>query len=255
MRLNKRGSLAMTRASVEAARATGCLPVLVRTGKGAWLDPPAGVPIYRDLLDFAEKIEELERASMIDFREQIDEHIRVIERIRPLLPTLEELARATSACLASGGKVLWMGNGGSAADSQHLAAELVGRCTRERRGLPAIALTTDSSALTAIGNDYGFHSVFARQVEALCCAGDIVVGISTSGNSANVLKAIEVANRLEATTAAFSGGTGGRLCELADHSLVVPSDETPRIQEAHIVMGHLLCDWVEVHVAGESRNV
>lgn len=188
---------------------------------------------------------------MIDFCQQVDEHIRVIESIRPLLPKLEELARTTSACLANDGKVLWMGNGGSAADSQHLSAEIVGRYTRERRGLPSVALTTDTSILTALGNDYGYEKIFARQVEALCRPGDIVFGISTSNNSSNVIAAIEVANSLGATTAVFAGGMGGRLSELADHSIVVRSTETARVQEAHILMGHLLCDWIEADFVGE----
>lgn len=138
-----------------------------------------------------------------------------------------------------------MGNGGSAADSQHLAAELVGRYKRERRGLASLALTTDTSALTAVGNDYGYDRVFARQIEALCTAKDAVVGISTSGNSANVLEGVRKANELGAFTLGLAGGSGGKLAELADKCLTVPSRSTARVQEAHILIGHILCDWLE----------
>jgi D-sedoheptulose 7-phosphate isomerase len=191
---------------------------------------------------------------MIDPDKQIDEHIKVIEGIRPLMAELAIIARKMSACLATEGKILWMGNGGSAADSQHMAAEFVGRYTRERRGLPSIALTTDTSILTAVGNDYGYERVFARQIEALCRPDDVVVGISTSGNSPNVVQAVEVAKQIGATTVGFTGATGGQLKALVDHCLTVPATSTARIQEAHILMGHLLCDWVEAGIVREPKN-
>lgn len=144
-----------------------------------------------------------------------------------------------------GGKVLIMGNGGSAADAQHIAGELVGRFKKERKALPAIALTTDSSVLTAIGNDYGFDEIFRRQIEALAQSIDVVIGISTSGNSCNVLMAIEKAKEIGAKTIGLSGKGGGKLAQSANLCLVVPSNDTPRIQEAHITIGHIICDMVE----------
>lgn len=151
-------------------------------------------------------------------------------------------------CLARGGRIFWLGNGGSAADCQHLAAELVGRFERERKGLASIALTTDTSALTAIANDCGFDQVFARQVEALCRPGDLVVGISTSGNSRNVLEAIRTAVSKKIRTVGLSGRDGGKLTAEADICLVVASNNTARIQEAHILIGHILCDLAERRV-------
>jgi D-sedoheptulose 7-phosphate isomerase len=162
--------------------------------------------------------------------------------------------------LVAGGKVLWCGNGGSAADAQHLAAEFVGRFQRERRGLASIALTTDSSVLTSIANDYGFNAIFRRQVEALGRPGDALVGISTSGNSANVCAALEEARALGLYTVALTGGSGGRMAEFADALLCVPSKVTARVQEAHIFCGHVLCDLVETamqehELAAEERKV
>jgi D-sedoheptulose 7-phosphate isomerase len=154
--------------------------------------------------------------------------------------------------ILQGKKVLWCGNGGSAADSQHLAAELMGRFRRERRGLPSIALTTDTSALTAIGNDYGYEKVFQRQVEALCNIGDILVGISTSGNSKNVCLALESARKIGAFTAALTGEEGGAMLKIAEVTLRVPSKDTARIQEGHILCGHMLCDWVELSVCASE---
>lgn len=167
---------------------------------------------------------------------------------------LEQIGKRMSQAVLNGSKVLWCGNGGSAADSQHLAAELMGRFRRERRGLPSIALTTDTSILTAIGNDYGYENVFKRQVEALCQPGDILVGISTSGNSKNVCAALEVAHQLGAFTVAFTGEGGGAMAKLAEATLCVPSKDTARIQECHILCGHMLCDWVEIDVC-ESMDL
>jgi D-sedoheptulose 7-phosphate isomerase len=182
---------------------------------------------------------------MIDITQKLGDHIRVIEAILPFAPKLAELGELMLDSLAGGGKVMWMGNGGSAADSQHLAAELVGRFSRERRALPSVALTTDTSILTAVGNDYGYDKIFVRQIDALCNPGDVVVGISTSGNSPNVIEALTLARERGAHTIGFTGADGGRMRDLVDHCLRVPSTETARIQEAHILIGHLLCDWVE----------
>ena len=156
-----------------------------------------------------------------------------------------DAARAIRQSLSSGGKVLFFGNGGSAADAQHWAAELSGRYARERPGLAAVALTTDSSALTAIANDFGFDRVFARQVEALAKPGDVAVGISTSGNSPNVVAALRKAKELGCSTVAVLGKDGGRAASLCDVALVYGASETPRIQEFHAVLGHLLCALTE----------
>jgi len=144
-----------------------------------------------------------------------------------------------------GNKILLCGNGGSAADCQHIAAELVGRFGMERRALPAIALTTDTSILTAVANDYSFDRIFERQVEALGQEGDVLIGISTSGNSENVVRAVEKAKEMEILTVGFLGRDGGKLAELVDHPLIVKSFSTPRIQEVHITLGHVLCDFIE----------
>jgi D-sedoheptulose 7-phosphate isomerase len=156
-----------------------------------------------------------------------------------------QLSERVRSSLASGGRVLLFGNGGSAADAQHIAAELVGRFVAERRGLAAIALTTDTSALTAIANDYGFDAVFARQIEALGRPGDVAIGISTSGNSPSVVHGIEAARAAGLFTAALLGGTGGRLRSTCDLPIVVPHPVTARVQECHITLGHMLCELVE----------
>ncbi len=148
-------------------------------------------------------------------------------------------------CLKSGHKVLFFGNGGSASDSQHLAAELVGRYEKERRGLPAIALSTDTSILTAVGNDYGFERIFERQIEALGSSGDVAYAISTSGNSKNVLSAVTKAKSIGIKTIGLSGRSGGQLNSMVDLSIVVPSDKTARIQESHIMIGHIICERVD----------
>lgn len=155
---------------------------------------------------------------------------------------IERAARMIHDCLKAGKKVLFFGNGGSASDSQHLAAEFVGRYERERRGYPAIALTTDTSILTAVGNDYGFDRVFERQIEALGEPGDVAVGISTSGNSPNVVKGIEKAKAKGLKTIILAGKDGGKLKAMADLALVVPVSKTARIQESHIMIGHILCE-------------
>src|SRR3954454_22282647 len=161
-----------------------------------------------------------------------------------------EAASLISNCLQSGGKLLFCGNGGSAADAQHLAAEFVGRFVKERRGLPAIALTTDSSILTAIGNDYGFDVVFSRQVEALGQPQDVLIGITTSGNSPNVLAAMKEASSRGLKTIGLAGRDGGALAQCADVAIVIPSPNTARIQECHITIGHLFCELVEDELFG-----
>ena len=180
------------------------------------------------------------------FSKAISEHLDVIGRVQEQEELLETIARAMAEALQRGNQIFWCGNGGSAGDSQHLAAEIVGRFRRERRGLPSIALTTDTSILTAVANDYGYEAVFSRQVEALGRPGDVLVGISTSGNSHNVIAAIETAKALGVTTVAFTGAGGGRMAELAHHLFAVDSRDTARVQEAHILAGHMLCDWLEL---------
>ncbi len=145
----------------------------------------------------------------------------------------------------AGGKVMFFGNGGSAADAQHLAAEFTGRYLKERRALPALALNANTSSLTAIGNDYGFDLVFARQVEALGKPGDVAIGISTSGNSRNVLRALEVARAGSIYTIALTGASGGLMIDVADCTICIPSQQTPRIQECHLLTGHIICEIAE----------
>jgi len=176
------------------------------------------------------------------FRRSAEVKLRFVDTHREVI---FEVGKLMSEALKRGNKILLFGNGGSAADAQHIAAEIVGRFKKERKGLPAIALTTDSSILTAVSNDYGFESVFERQIEALCGKGDVVVGITTSGNSENVLRAIRKAESLGAVTVAFTGGSGGKVAEIARYVFVVPSEETPRIQECHITLGHVLCEIIE----------
>jgi len=160
------------------------------------------------------------------------------------------VARRMADVLRGGGKILFCGNGGSAADAQHLAAEFVNRFQRDRQALAAIALTTDTSVLTSIGNDSGFERIFSRQVEALARRGDLLVAISTSGNSPNVLQAVEAARALGVATVGLCGGAGGALATAADEAFVVPSEATPRIQETHITVGHGWCALAEDLLAG-----
>lgn len=177
-------------------------------------------------------------------------HIAVIQKLDGLVPLLAEVAQKLTEALANGNKALFFGNGGSAADAQHLAAEFVGRFLLERRPLPAIALTVDTSALTAIGNDYGYDVVFSRQLEALANPGDLAFGISTSGNSKNVLEAFRVARKKGVITVGLTGQSGGAMAKEADYCFRVPTNETPRIQEAHILIGHTLCDLTETALVG-----
>lgn len=162
-----------------------------------------------------------------------------------IAPAVVEVGEAMVAAFRAGGKLLLCGNGGSAADAQHIAAELTGRYLRERRPLPAIALTTDTSAITAIANDYDFDSIFARQVHALGNGQDVILGISTSGRSRNVLNAMKAAGEIGMMCVGLLGQAGGPIAEHCDHVLCVPSTVTPRIQEMHIAVGHALCDILE----------
>ena len=189
-------------------------------------------------------------------RTNIDRSLEVHTRLMDTcLPAITRAADALVAAYRSGHKALFFGNGGSAADAQHLAAEFVGRYLRQRDPMPALALNVNTSAVTAIGNDYGYEQVFARQLQALAVPGDVAIGISTSGKSASVIEAILCARRLGLFTVALTGSSGGRLRDLADVLIAVPSDETPRIQECHILVGHALCDAVEQAVAVECAVV
>ncbi len=172
-------------------------------------------------------------------------HTAMFAQLQAIFPQVIVVANELRETHKRGGKILIMGNGGSAADSQHIAAEIVGRYKKERRGLPAIALTTDTSIISSVGNDYGYDYIFARQIEALCRPEDTVIGITTSGNSKNVVNAIIEANAIGATTIGLTGGTGGKLLDLCKFNIVMPSSDTPRIQEAHIFIGHSLCDMLE----------
>ena len=167
------------------------------------------------------------------------------------LEIIDEIADVVVNALKNGNKVLWFGNGGSAADAQHLACELVSKFYRERDALASIALTTNTSELTAIANDYDFTKVFSRQVQALANPGDVVIGITTSGNSPNVIDGLKEAKRKKAITVGFTGESGGKLKEYADYLLQVPSKETPHIQEAHITIGHVICYLVERELFGD----
>ena len=179
------------------------------------------------------------------FNEILNEHLDVVRGMEASADVVSAIAEKMIACLRAKKKICFMGNGGSAADSQHLAAEFVGRFQIERGALPSIALTTDTSILTAVANDYGYDAVFERQVEALVVPGDVVVGISTSGNSPNVLKAIVKAGELGACTVGFTGEGGGELAKHCELCLKVGSGKAARIQEGHILAGHALCELVE----------
>jgi D-sedoheptulose 7-phosphate isomerase len=179
-------------------------------------------------------------------QDEIEEHARVVaEAAATLPPVIERVIEAAHACLREGGKILVCGNGGSAADAQHLAAELVCRVRHDRMALPAVALTTDTSALTAISNDYGFENAFSRQVEALARPGDVLVAISTSGDSENVIRAARQARSMGCTVAAFTGRSGGRLAEHTDLLVNAPSEVVSRIQEMHCLCVHLLAQALE----------
>jgi len=188
-----------------------------------------------------------------EIQETRETHQKILED-KALLKTAETIAKVCTESLQHGHKILFAGNGGSAADSQHLAAELVSRLQYNRPGLAGIALTTDTSALTAIGNDYSFENLFSRQIEAIGRKGDVFIGISTSGNSPNILKALKQAKDLGLITVGFAGETGGQMSEYCDYILKIPSRKTPKIQESHILLGHIICALIEETIYGEQYN-
>lgn len=177
-----------------------------------------------------------------------------IQEDQTLLRTVDMVAKRCTQALQTKNKILFAGNGGSAADSQHLAAELLSRLRYNRPGLPAIALTTDTSALTAIGNDYAFDQIFARQIESLGMPGDVFVGISTSGKSPNILKALETARERGLVTVGMTGMQAGMMSEHCDFVINIPSKETPKIQECHIMLGHIICSMIEDALFGEEYD-
>lgn len=191
-----------------------------------------------------EDIVRQELRSSIEVKRSIDEE---------LISGITRAARAIIESLKSGGKVILFGNGGSAADAQHIACELVGKLQMDRSALPAIALTTNTSILTAVGNDSDFSAIFSRQLDGLGNSNDVVVAISTSGNSPNVLEAVKVARQKGIATIGFTGASGDNLCKLTDLCLRVPSTDTPRIQEVHITIGHIICSLVEKELFGSEK--
>ena len=212
--------------------------------------PSLNTLVYNNVKHIGRKVNKM-NARQRDIAARLEENIQVQQDLAKNTPgKIEAMVDLILAAYRSGGKIIFCGNGGSAADAQHLAAELVGRFKLERRALPAIALNTNTSILTALGNDYGYDTVFSRQVEALVNKNDIVIGLSTSGNSPNIIKAIEAAKARGAKTIGLTGGNGGSLAKITDLAIVVPSDNTPRIQEAHITIGHIVCELVEREIAG-----
>ncbi|SVA69990.1 uncharacterized protein METZ01_LOCUS122844 [marine metagenome] len=186
-------------------------------------------------------------------KEEFNEHLKVSKKtMESIGKPIEIAAKICIDSLKNGNKILIIGNGGSAADAQHIAAELVGRYKTERKGLSAIALTTDTSAITSIANDYGYLHVFDRQVEALANEGDVVIGISTGGSSANVISALRLANDLGCKTIGFSGRDGGDFNTLCDVNLIAIAEDTPRIQEMHILIGHTLCHLIELEFSSSK---
>ena len=181
-----------------------------------------------------------------------DESIANLSNSKILEKSIEDVIKKIISCFEHGNKIIVFGNGGSAADSQHFAAEFVGRFLKERKSLPAIALTTDTSILTALGNDYSFDTIFSRQCESLVQKNDLVLGISTSGNSINVINGINAAKNYGAITVGLLGSNGGELSNITDMSIIVPSNSTPRIQESQRVIMHIICEMVEEHFSNKS---
>lgn len=187
---------------------------------------------------------------MEQINNEFKEHIELINQVlNTQIKKIQEIANLIINCYRKGGKVVLFGNGGSAADAQHIAAELIGKYKLERKSLPAISLTTDTSILTSIANDSNFDNVFERQIESLVTNRDVVIGISTSGNSRNIIKGILKAREIGAKTVVFTGRSGGQISKLPDILLNIPSDNTPRIQEAHITVGHIICGLVEKEIS------
>lgn len=188
---------------------------------------------------------------MKSIESMIDESINTKMQLKRQAPKIERVAKLAADCLRRGGKIVLFGNGGSAADAQHIAAEFVGRYKLDRKSLPAIALSTNTSSITAIANDFGYDHVFERQVEGLCSAKDLVIGISTSGNSRNVLLGISAAKTIGAKCVGLTGSKGGKLAGMVDMVIRVPSDSTPRIQESHILIGHIVSELAEQSLASD----
>jgi len=177
---------------------------------------------------------------------EFSSHMKTASTLHYLTDIVASSAQKCIECLRNNGKIILIGNGGSAADAQHIAAELVGRYKIKRNGLPAIALTTDTSILTAIANDFGYDRIFERQIEAIAQKGDVVIGISTSGKSKNIINALKLASQLECITIGLSGNNGGEMNKICDNNIVIESNDTARIQEMHIVIGHTICHLVDL---------
>ena len=201
----------------------------------------------RDTANFENRVKEIMAASIVAKQSMLSSGT--------IVETIAKVSEILTAVLRAGNKVLLFGNGGSAADSQHIAAELVGRFAFDRPALPALALSVNSSCVTAIGNDYGYEQVFSRQLEALAKAGDVAIGISTSGNSPNVVQGVITARKLGLQTVGLTGSAGGTLAKTADYCICVPSNETPRIQECHILVGHVISELVEREIFHEKSCV
>jgi len=191
----------------------------------------------------------------VDFEEAIREHQSMMASLTEVWPSLLAAGDAVIERVRAGGAVFWFGNGGSATQALHFATELVGRFERERRGIRSYALVADTSLITAVANDYSFDVIFARQIESLCRPGDVAVGLSTSGNSSNVLQGVEAAASLDALTVGFTGADGGKLARSVDIPIVVPHTRTCRVQEAHLFLGHTLCEIVEAAMPDSDDDV
>ncbi|MGZ4675933.1 MAG: D-sedoheptulose-7-phosphate isomerase [Acidimicrobiia bacterium] len=191
----------------------------------------------------------------MDFNEAIREHQAMMADLVAVWPALSRAAEEIIERVHAGGTVFWFGNGGSATQALHFATELVGRFERERRGIRSYALVADTSLITAVANDYSFDVVFARQIEGMCREGDIAVGLSTSGNSPNVLQGIDAAASMGALTVGFTGGDGGKLARSVDLPIVVPHDRTCRVQEGHLFLGHTLCEMIEAAMPDGDDDV
>ena len=191
----------------------------------------------------------------MDFEEAIREHQSMMASLSEVWPSLRAAADAVVERVRAGGAVFWFGNGGSATQALHFATELVGRFERERPGIRSYALVADTSLITAVANDYSFDVIFARQIESLCRPGDVAIGLSTSGNSANVLQGVDAAASMGALTVGFTGGEGGKLARSVDIPIVVPHPRTCRVQEAHLFLGHTLCELVEAAMPEPDDDV
>ena len=188
-------------------------------------------------------------------QEEFNDHIATSKvTLEKISEALENAALMCIGCLNEGGKIILFGNGGSAADAQHIAAELVGRYKNERKALSAISLSTDTSILTSIGNDYGYDAVFERQVETLAKKNDVIIGISTGGTSVNVIKGINAAKKIGCKTIGFSGRDGGEFNQICSLNLIVPADETARIQEMHILIGHVICQLIDLEFTSTNKR-